>query len=145
MLKAFSTPHSRKRTFIPFAICAALAVAAAAVGIADNLPGVLLAFASVSAFIVAFVHPWRASKHFVRLIYASALGFIVSAVLHNVLHGVASKVGASGLAHGLLGGTGAAFFLVAVLLCPPGLVVGVVGAIVMSRRKHHSQLGAPAA
>lgn len=145
MLEAFSTPSNRKRTFILFGICVALAVAATAVGVADNLPGILLAFASVSAFVVAFVHPWRAPKYFLRLIYASVLGFIVSGILHNVLYGVAGKVGASGAAHNLLSGAGVVFFLVAVLLCPPGLLVGVVGAIVMSIRKGRSQLEAPAA
>lgn len=144
MLEALSTPSNRNRTIILFAICSVLAVAAATVGISDNPPGLLLMFLSASAFIVAFVHPWRASKHFQRLIYASGLGFIVFAVLHNVFEGVASKAGVSGLVHDLLSGAGVAFFLIAILLCPPGLLVGVVGAIVMSRRGRHSQPGAPA-
>ena len=145
MLKAFSTPYNRKRTFVLFAICGVLAVAAAIVGISDNPPGLLLAFLSATAFIVAFVHPWRASKHFRRLVYASVLGFIMSAVLHNVFEGVASTAGVSGLLRALLSGAGVAFFLIAILLCPPGLLVGAVGAIVMSRRERHSQPGAPAA
>ena len=145
MLEAFSTPRNRNRTVILFAICGMLAVAAAAVGISDNPPGLLLAFLSASAFIVAFVHPWRASKHFQRLIYVSVLGFIVFAVLHNVFEGIASKAGVSGLVHDLLSGAGVVLFLVAILLCPPGLLVGAVGAIVMSRRERRSQPGAPAA
>ena len=138
MLEAFSTPRNRKRTFFLLAICVLLAFAAAAVGIEDNLPGVLLAFLSMAAFTVAFVHIWRASKNFRRLMYASVLGFIASGLLHNVLHGVASEVGASGIVHDLLVGAGVAFFLVAILLCPPVFLVGAVGTIVMSRREHHS-------
>ena len=145
MLEAFSTPRNRSRTFILFAICGVLAVTAAAVGISDNPPGLLFAFLSASALVAAFVHPWRASKHFRRLIYASGLGFIVFAVLHNVLEGVASKAGISGLVHDLLSGAGVACFLVATLLCPPGLLVGAVGAVVMSRRERHSHPGVPAA
>jgi hypothetical protein len=145
MLEAFSTPSNRKRAFILFGICVALAVAATAVGVADNLPGILLAFASVGAFIVAFVHPWRAPKHFLWLICAFGVGFIVSAVLHNVLYGAARKVGASGVVHNLLSGAGVAFFLIAVLVCPPGLLVGIVGAIATWMRKGHSRAGAPAA
>jgi hypothetical protein len=145
MMQAFSTPSNRKRTFTLFGICVALAVAAAAVGVADNLPGILLAFASAGAFIVAFVHPWRAPKHFLWLIGAFGLGFIASAVLHNVLYGAAQKVGASGVVHNLLSGAGVAFFLVAVLVCPPGLLVGIVGAIATSMRKGHSQVDAPVA
>lgn len=145
MLDAFSTKRNRNRTFVFFAVCIVLGVAAAVVGISDNLPGVLLAYLSAIAFVVAFVHPWKTSKQFRRLIYASALGFVVFGVLHNVFHGLASKVGGSGLAHGLLGGAGAAFFLIAIMLCPPGLLVAAVGAIVMYRRERHSQPGAPAA
>lgn len=145
MMRAFSTPSNRKRTFILFGICVVLAVAATVVGVADNLPGILLAFASVGAFVVAFVHPWRAPKHFLWLIGAFGLGFIVSAVLHNLLYGAAQKVGASGVAHNLLSGAGVAFFLIAVLVCPPGLLVGVVGAIATSMRKRQSRVDAPAA
>ena len=140
MIEAFSTPRNRNRTFILFAVCGVLAIAAA-IGIDDNPPGLLLAFLSASAFVLAFVHPWRASKQFRYLIYASVLGFIVFAVLHNVFDFVASKLGGSGLVPGLLNGAGAAFFLVAVLLCPPGLLVGAVGAAVMYRRERHSQPG----
>lgn len=143
MLKAFSTLHNRYRTFILFAICGLLAFAATNVGISDNPPGLLLAFLSASALIIAFVHPWRASKHFLRLIYASGLGFIVFAVLYNVFVGLASEVGVSGLWHDLLNGAGVVFFLVAILLCPPGLLVGAIGAIVMSRRERHSQPDIP--
>jgi hypothetical protein len=144
-MQAFLTPSNRKRTFVLFGICAALAIAATAVGVADNLPGILLAFASVGAFVVAFVHPWRASKHFLWLTGAFGLGFIVSAVLHNLLYGAAQMVGASGVVHNLLSGAGVAFFLIAVLVCPPGLLVGIVGAIATSMRKRQSQVDAPAA
>ena len=142
MLKAFSTPRNRNRTFILFAICCVLAVTSAAVGISDNPPGLLLAFLSASVFIITFVHPWRASKHFRRLIYASILGFVVFGVLHNVFEGVASNALVSGLMHDLLSGAGVASFLVAIFLCPPGLLVGAVGAIVMFIRERHSQPGA---
>ena len=145
MLETFSTPRNRNRTFILFAICGALAAAATAVGINDNPLGLVLAYLSASAFVVAFVHPWRTSKQFVRLIKASGLGLVVSAVLHNVFEGIASMAGVSGLVHNLLGGAGVAFFFVAILLCPSGLLVGAVGAVVMSRRERHSQPGAPAA
>ena len=138
MLEIFSTSRNRNRTFILFAICGVLAAAATAVGISDNPPGILLAYLSASAFVVAFVHPWRTSKQFLRLICISGLGFIVFAVLHNVFAGIAPMAGVSGLGHDLLQGAGVVFFLVAILLCPPGLLVGVVGVVVMSRRERLS-------
>jgi hypothetical protein len=138
MLEAFSTPRNKSQTFVLLAICGILAFAASAVGIDDNPPGLLLAFLSAATFTVAFVHPWRASKNFRRLMYASGLGFVVFVLFHNVLNGVASSAGSSGLAHDLLSGAGVAFFLVAILLCPPAFLVGAVGAIVMSRRERNS-------
>ena len=139
MIKPLSTTRNRNRTFILFAVCGVLAITAAAIGIDDNPPGLLLAFLSATAFVLAFVHPWRTSKQFRYLIYASVLGFIVFAVLHNVFDFVAWKLGGSGLIPGLLNGASAAFFLVATLLCPPGLLVGAIGAVVMFRQERRSQ------
>ena len=143
MLEAFSIPRNRNRTLILLTVCGALGVAAGAVGISDNLPGVLLAFLSACAFVVAVVHPWKASKQFRRVLYASALGFLGFVVLHNVLEAVASNV--DGFVHDLLGGASAVVFVAATLLCPAGVLVGAVGAVVMSRREHHSLPGASSA
>jgi hypothetical protein len=135
---SYPKANNRKRTFMLFAACVLLGIAAAAVGIDDNPPGILLAFLSASAFVIAFVHPWRTSKQFLTLILGSILGLVVFAVLHNVFDIVASKLGLSGIITGLLNCASTAFFLVATLLCPPALLVGAVGAVVMYRREHHS-------
>jgi hypothetical protein len=139
MIEAFSTPRNRNRSFILFAVCGVLAIAAIVIGIDDNPPGLLLAFLSAIAFVLAFVHPWRASKQFLYLIFASLLGFIVGAILHNVLDFLAYKSGGSGLVPGLLNFISTAFFLVAVLLSPPAFLVGVTGAVVMYVRERRSQ------
>jgi hypothetical protein len=141
MLTLFSTPHNRRRTLVLLAVCGVLAGAAGAVGIDDNPLGVSLAFLSATALVLAFVHPWRTSRRFRRLIYASCLGFVALAVLSNVFEAVASRAGLQSPLAGALNGAGAVFFLIAVLLCPPGLLVGVVGALVTSRRERHSQPG----
>jgi hypothetical protein len=137
MIEALSTRY-RNRTFILFAVCGVLAIAAAVIGIDDNPPGILLAYLSATAFVLAFVHPWRTSKQFLYLIYTSVLGFIVSVVLHNLFDFFAARSGVSGLLPGLLGSISAAYFLVAVLLCPPALLVGLIGAAVMYRRAGQS-------
>ena len=132
MIDALSTPHNRIRTLILLAICGLSAIAAAVVGIDDNPPGILLAFLAATAFVLAFVHPWRTSRQFRRLLYASALGFVVFGLLHIVFEAIASNGGGSGLVQDLLNGAGAVLFLIAVLVCPPGMLVGAVGAVVMS-------------
>src|SRR3972149_7949573 len=116
MIDAFSTPHNRIKTLILLVICGLSAIAAAAVGIDDNPPGILLAFLSATAFVLAFVHPWRASRQFGRLLYASALGFVVFGLLHNVFEAIASNLGGSGLVHDLLNDAAAALFLIPTLL-----------------------------
>ena len=85
MIAAFSTPHNRTKTFILLAVCGLLAVAAAAVGVDDNLLGVLLAFLAATAFVLAFVHPWRTAKKFVLLLLASVLGFVLYIALNIIL------------------------------------------------------------
>jgi hypothetical protein len=143
MIDALSTPRKKIRTLILLVICGLSAIAAAAVGISDNPPGILLAYLATTAFVLAFVHPWRTSRQFRRLLYASALGFVVFGLLHNVFEAIASNLGGSGLIHDLLNGAGGALFLIAVLVCPPGLLVGAVGAVIMSIRNRRRPMPGP--
>jgi hypothetical protein len=138
MWESLSTPHNRHRTYALLGISVALALAAAAVGVDDNPPGLLLAFLSGAAFTVAFVHPWRTTRKFQALMMASILGLVVFAILHNVFHALATVVGPSGLAGNLVGGLGILSFFIALLLCPPAFLVGMVGAIVMFFRERGS-------
>ena len=78
MTSAFSTPHNRTITLILLAICGLLAITAAVVGIDDNLPGILQAFLAATAFVLAFVHPWRTTKKFMCFLLASVFGFVSS-------------------------------------------------------------------
>ena len=137
MIDALSTPHNRIRTLIFLVTCGLSAIAAAAVGIDDNPHGILLAFLAATAFVLAFVHPWRTSRQFRRLLYASALGLVVFGLLHIMFDVTASNLGGSGLVHDLLS-AGAAIFLITTLVCPSGLLVGAVGAMVMAiRNRRH--------
>ena len=132
--------------FALWGICGLLAIAAALVGIDDNLPGILLALLAAIALVLAFVHPWRTSRQFRRLLYASALGFVIFGVLSNVFEAIALKIGSTGPMQDLLNGAGAVFFLMAILICPAGLLVGAVGAVVMSiRNRRRPPSGFPTA
>jgi hypothetical protein len=124
MLDAFS--HQQWRlTVILFVVCIVTAAAGAIVGIDDNLPGLFLVMVSAVVFVLAFVHPWRTTRRFILLIGASLGAFVVFTVLHNVLGDVSPA--------------GAAFFYLAIFLCPAGMLVGIVGTLVSlftGRRGH---------
>ena len=143
MIEALSTPRNRIRTLVLLVICGLSTIAAATVGISDNPPGILLAFLAATALVLAFVHSWRTPSQFRRLLYASAFGLVVFGLLHNAFEAIARNSGGSGLVPGLLNGAGAAFFLIATLVCPPGLLVGAVGAVVMNTRNRRRPTPGP--
>jgi hypothetical protein len=105
-----------------------LVIAAGVVGIADNPPGILLCYGGITSIILAFVHRWRTPRSFFKLLGWSFLGFVVAAVLHNVLYGLGHAFpGLPAWILWLLEAAHVAFFLIAVLLCPPGFLVGLFG------------------
>jgi hypothetical protein len=139
MMEAFSTPQNRNKSFILFAVCGVTAVAAAIVGIDDNPPGILLAYLSATAFVLAFVHPWRTVRQFLFLLAASALGLVLFAILNNLVAAVAHSPETAGTFQLLLQGLAVAVFFLATLICPAGLIVGVTGSVVMFIRNRHEK------
>jgi hypothetical protein len=140
MLEVLSTPRNRTLMFVFLAICCVSATAAGVVGISDNPPGILLAFGAAATFILAFVHPWRTARQFRRLLYASLLGLVIFGILHNVFEAVASKAASGGALQSLLQVLGVAAFLLAVLVCPPAVLVGAVGSLVMFIRNRRRSM-----
>jgi uncharacterized membrane protein (UPF0136 family) len=137
MIESLSTPRNRIRTFILLLICGSLAIAADAIGIDDNPPGILLAFLAATAFVLAFVHPWRTSRQFMRLLYASVLGLVLFVILNNIFAAVAHNSATVGALQYLLQGLAVAAFFLATMICPAAFIVGAVGAVVMAIRNRH--------
>ena len=114
-----------------------LAIAAAAVGIDDNLPGILLAFLAATAFVLAFVHPWRTAKKFMFLILASVLGFVLSIILNIILDTTAQDpTTAVALQDLLQNPVVGAFSLIIAMICAAAFIVGTVGSVAMFIRSH---------
>ena len=132
MTGAFSTPHNRKMTLILLAICGLLAIAAVAVGINDNLPGILLAFLAATAFVLAFVHPWRTARKFMFLLLASVLGFVLFIILNIIFDTVAQNPATSGALQDLMQSPVVdAFSMIIAMVCPAAFIVGAVGSVAM--------------
>ena len=135
MIAAFSTPHNRIETFILLAVCGLLAIAAATVGIDDNLPGVLLAFLAATAFVLAFVHPWRTAKKFTFLLLASVLGFVLYIILNIILDTAVQDPATAGALQDLLQSPVVdALSIIIAMLCLAAFIVGAVGSVAMFMR-----------
>ncbi len=105
-----------------------LTIAALLVGISDNPPGIALLYVGVAAIVTALASRWQHPRKFIVMVLVSAVCFPVFVLLENVL-GAASESWDSALGD-LLGVAGAAAFVLATVLCPVTLVVGVVGGAV---------------
>jgi uncharacterized membrane protein (UPF0136 family) len=128
MIDALSTPHNRIQTLILLVICGLLAITATAVGIDDNPPGVLLAYLAATAFVLAFVYPWRTARKFIFLFLASLLGF----VLFIILDIVAQNPATTGALQDLLQSPAMdAFNIIFAMICFAAFIVGAVGSVVM--------------
>ena len=132
MIDAFSTPRNRITTFILLAICGLLAIAAVAVGIEDNLPGILLAFLAATTFVLAFAHTWRTARKFMFLLLASVLGLVLFVILNIILDTVAQNPATSGALQDLIQSPFAnTLSLIIVMVCPAAFIVGAVGSVAM--------------
>jgi hypothetical protein len=127
-----STPSNRNKTFILLAICALLAIASAAVGIDDNPPGILLAFLSATAFVLAFVHPWRTARKFMFLTLASIIGFVLYIILNIILDTAAQNPAATSALQDLLNSPIVnALSIIIAMICAAAIIVGAVGSVAM--------------
>jgi hypothetical protein len=132
MTSAFSTPHNRKMTLILLAICGLLAIAAVAVGIDENLPGIILAFLAATAFVLAFVHPWRTARKFIFLLFASILGFVLFTILVIFLDTAAQDPATTGALKDVLESPVAnAVSIIIIMICAAAFSVGAVGSVAM--------------
>ena len=106
-----------------------LAVIALWVGIEDNLPGALLLFSSGLAMVLAGTHRWKDPRKFGLLFLGCVVGFFIMVVVHNF-----SEVGAGRISHIpalalVLSTVSVISFMLAVIVCPMGGMVGAIGGI----------------
>jgi hypothetical protein len=113
--------------------CIALA-AGLLVGVSDNPPGLLLVYLASASFILAFAHRWRTVRSFVILLIVSLVGFLVAVVLHNLLYALGEVAKEVPAVRAVAEAFHVAFFLIAVLLCPVGVLIGGVGGLIAWRR-----------
>jgi riboflavin transporter FmnP len=131
MKEAFSPIH-RVKTIILLVLCISSAIGAVVIGIDDNLPGIVLAFLAAISFILAFVHPWRTARKFLRLLLAAVLGLILFVVV-NILIDTAVQNPTTPLALRELTDSPAfeTMSIIIIMILPAAILIGIVGWIVM--------------
>lgn len=102
------------------------------VGLNGNRPGIMLCYLAGGSLILALVHDWRKAKYFLILLGASVVGFVVFAILHNVFYGLAQISSDVVVLSQVLKFLDATSFLVAIFMCPAGLVIGIIGSMVIA-------------
>lgn len=145
MIEALSTRQLRVRTAWIAAAGATLTVAALLVGVSDNPPGIALAYLAATALVLAVAHPWRTAAPYRWLCLGGVLGFVVMAVLHNLLYALGVMSEGLPALRMLFEVLHVAAFLVAILVCPPAFVVGLVGWVVTSIRTRRRSSAPPKA
>ncbi len=78
-------------------------------------------------------------KKFLILTGASATGFFVSTLLHNLIYGLFIAVFGVNFWDKVGLGDEIFFFLLAIIVCPIGLLIGIVGSIILLFKRNRSR------
>ncbi len=128
---------NKKVTLVFFIAGIIMPITSLIMGISDNLPGIILLYTGLTALLLGFVHHWRSLKKFLILLGISFGGFILFVILHNGMYALSIIAADITVLKQILDIIGGAFFIIAVLVCPVGVVVGLTGSAVgLLRRKH---------
>ena len=129
-LRTTSNKSTQRITMLLCLICFGSLIAAFIVGISGNLLGLALCYIAAISIILAFVHCWRKLKYFLILMSASLLGFVVFVVLHNAFYALGQMAANLIILSWLLEFFHAVFFIIAILVCPAGFLIGMAGSII---------------
>jgi hypothetical protein len=118
-------PAHRRLTISFFAIALILIVSSMLVGIADNLPGIAMLLVGMILLFFSILHPWRKVENYAILIgicfgiiAVIFLGIYILSLLHKTQY----------ISEGVV-------MTIIFLLCVPGILTGIFGAIFWSLRK----------
>ncbi len=120
----FDATHLKKTIYL-FIISAVLIIVSSCVGVSDNLPMIAMLLAGIMLLIYAMVHPWKKAMNYTILalvcIGILLLEWLIIIILDKIDK---TELISEGLAMGLT-----------FLVCVPGLMVGITGAIFYAIRK----------
>ncbi|MGB2965456.1 MAG: nitroreductase family protein [Anaerolineales bacterium] len=104
------------------------------IGIADNIPGVILLMVGLACGFGAWIWNWRSPRYYWILLGSAILSFPVGVVLHNLFYALGTLVAEIKILAGILGFIEVIFFLLAVLVAGPAALAALLGGIIASWR-----------
>jgi hypothetical protein len=108
-----------------FVLAVVLIIIASIIGIADNLPGIILLYGGIITLFFAFLHPWKKAMNYAILagvcIGIFFLGLLVITILDKMGQDI---IKLDGIVEGF-----------ALLVGIPGIITSIIGAIVCAVRK----------
>ncbi len=127
--KFLSDPKNRKSAIILFSVGLLLIAAGLIYGINNNLPGIGICYAGIVVLMLAFVRHWQSAKRYLSLFIISLISFPVFAILHNLFDGLALIAKENAILFEVLNFLSALWFILAVLVSPPGVAIGLAGSL----------------
>ena len=107
-------------------------VGAFVIGIPDNIPGILTLTFAIACAVGVWVWNWRSPRRFWILLGVAVLSFPVGVVLHNLFYALGILAEDYQILVGILGFLEVIFFLLAVLVAGPAVVIALIGGIITS-------------
>ncbi len=109
-----------------FVLAVVLIIIASVIGIADNLPGIILMYGGIIALFFAFLHPLKKAMNYIILIVVCIGIFLLGLLMVTIIDKMdkSQNINVDGIVEGI-----------ALLVCIPGIFVGIIGAIICAIRK----------
>ncbi len=133
----FSDKNSRL-TILVLALAIIAVTIGLIIGISDNPPGIIILYAGIILLIISLVYIWRKIRPFLILLIVSIVGVPVFAVLHNIFYGIAELTSDVKILPEILRLFDAMSFIIALIICPSGIIVGLGGALILFVKRKKS-------
>ena len=130
--------ENRRITLLLIALAIIAITIGLIIGISDNPPGIIILYAGILLLIISFIHTWRKIRPFLILLLISSVAVPVFVVLHNIFFGIAELNSDARLLYEVLSFFDAMSFIIALIICPSGIVVGLGGALILFIRSRKS-------
>ena len=95
-----------------------------------NSLAVILMFSGIAICVIAYVYRWRDPVWFLIIIGLSIVGFPLFVLLHNAFYAVGEISKNIYLLKGIFEALHAVSFIIAIGVCPTGVVIGITGLMV---------------